>query len=415
MSFITPTGVAIQTVEEILAELAAEQQSEIDPLVGTDATNVLGMINGIYASHEREDQEAIQELATALNPDNADDAILDGICAITGTFRNAATATHFSGSKKLTVSLEPGAIVTDGLTKFAVTGDPTIVFTATETVENTDVVTGNYQVSAICDTTGPIAVVAGTVTTILTPTTGVNSVNNATDAVTGRARETDAELRLRRDREIRQAGSSSASAIAADLLAMENDSDENPIISVVVLENTTDTTDANFLPPHSFEAVIWDGPGLDAEDADVATIVHDNRSAGIVSWGDITYASADGWSERFSRAVQRTVVITSFKLKYLPGYVGDDAVKAAIKAAGDAYQTPTSEYDPVGSTGDGIVPYSLYIATVMRLAGVSRVVSLEWHLNGDPTFENEDLYPLVRQIAVFDTSQITVTSTPEGS
>ena len=416
MSFITPTGVAIQAVEEILAELAAEQQSEIDPLVGTDATNVLGQLNGIYASHEREDQEAIQELATALNPDNADGAILDGICAITGTFRNAATATHFSGTKRLLVSLEPGAIVTADVTKFSVTADPTIVFTASETVENIAAVVGNYNVKATCDTLGPIPVVAGTVTTILTPTTGVNSVNNPTDAVTGRAQETDAELRLRRDREIRQAGSSSAAAIASDLLALENDASENPILSVVVLENTSDTTDANFLPPHSFEAVIWDGPGLDADDDDVAEVIHDNRSAGVASYGTITSGVAlDGSSEAFSRATQVAVEIPDLKLKYLPGYVGDVAVKAALKAAGDAYQRPTSVYDPAGNNGDGVVPFSYYIGVVMRLAGVSRVIDLEWHLVGEPLSVNEDLYPAVRQIAVFDTSLITVNSTPEAT
>lgn len=415
MSFITPTGVAIQSVEEILAELAAEQQAEIDPLVGTDPTNVLGQLNGIFASHEREDQEAIQELATALNPDNADGAILDGICAITGTFRNAATRTHFSGSKRLLVSLEPGAVVTVGVTKFSVTDDPTIIFTATETVDNPGASTASFNVSAESDTTGPIPVVAGTVTTILTPTTGVNSVNNPTDAVTGKAQENDTELRLRREREIRQAGSSSASALAADLLALENDSDENPILNVVVLENTTDTIDANSLPPHSFEAVIWDGPGQDAENADVVDVIHENRSAGIQSWGDFSYTGSDGSIERFTRATQRPVLIPDLKIKYLPGYVGDDAVKAAIVEAAATHQRPTSYSDPAGSESDGVVAYSYYLGVVMRLAGVSRVITIEWRLQGGALFENEDLYPEVREIATFDTSDIVVNSTPEAT
>lgn len=407
MSFITPTGVAIQSVEEILAELAAEQQSQIDPLVGTDATNILGQLNGIFASHEREDQEAIQELATALNPDNADGAILDGLCAITGTIRNGATATRFAGSKKLSFSLDPAASVLDGVTKVCVTADPTIIFTVTETVTNGGGVTASFLVSAECDQLGPIAVVSGTVTTILTPTAGVNSVNNPTDAVTGRAIESDTELRLRREREIRQAGSSSAAAIISDLLAMENDSEENPIISVVVLENTTDTIDANFLPPHSFEAVIWDGPGQDADDDDVADVIHDNRSAGILSYGIFTGTASDGALEQFSRATQRNVLITGLKLRYTPGYVGDAAVKAAIVAAAATYQTPTTEQGV-----DGIAPFSYYIGVVMQLAGVARIYDWIWNLQGDAGVDSEDLFPLVREIAVFDTANITIVSDP---
>jgi len=410
MSFITATGVAIQSVEEILDELAAEQQGQIDPLVGTDPTNVLGQLNGIFASHEREDQEAIQELASALNPDSAEGAILDGICAITGTIRNGATPSRFSGSKKLSVSLDPGVVVLAGVTSFAVTADVTIVFVATETIENTSVVTASFLVSAESTVEGPIPALSGSVTTILTPTTGLNGVNNPFDAVLGKDIESDTELRLRREREIRQAGSSSADAILSDLLGLEDDAGDNPIISAVVLENVTDAIDSNFLPAHSFEAVIWDGIGAVAVNDDVAEIIHASRSAGIVSWGATTGTASDGSAERFSRATQRPVTIVSLILRYRPGYVGDAAVKAAITTAGNIYQTPVSAF-----AVDGEVPFSYYISIVMQLAGVSRIESIQWHLSGDTTKANVDLEPNVREIATFDSANITINSSAEGT
>lgn len=412
MSFITPTGVAIQSVEEILDELAQEQQTEIDPLVGTDATNVLGQLNGIFASHEREDQEAIQELATALNPDNAEGAILDGIAAITGTIRNGATASRFSGSKSLVLGLDAGVLVPGGTSKVHVTDDPTIVFTILEDVENTGGSPSTFLAKATCDTLGPIPAVSGTVTSILTPITGWTTVNNPFDAVLGNAIESDTELRLRREREIRQAGSSSTAAVAADLLALEDDTEDNPIISVVVLENTGDIVDANGLPAHSFEAVIWDGAAAAADNDDVAEVIHQNRSAGIASYGNTNGTALDGSTERFSRATQRPVEIISMILKYRAGYVGDDVVKLAIVAAAETYQEPVRVF---ANDDRGEVPFSYYFHVVMGLAGVAKISQIQWRLSGGPTKSNADLEPEVREIATFDTSAITISSTPEGA
>lgn len=415
MSIVTATGIAIQSQPEIQAELEAEQRATIDPLVGSDPSNVLGQLNGILSSKDRERQEALQEIATAINPDNAEDALLDGVAAITGTTRNPPTRSTFKGSRKLTIFMQAGCTITAGVTKFAVTVQPSIVFSviadarfdAAGDFTNDTGSNSFFLCSAECDEVGPIAVAAGNLTTILTPTTGLDSVNNTFDAILGKNRETDAELRIRRERELRAAGSATVAALKAQLEALENEDGSNPILSAVILENTSTTFDpVTGLPGKSFEAVIWDGTGLDASDDDVAEIIHANRPISVSSEGDTIGIAEDGSAEAFSRADQVVVTINNIGLYYSAGYVGDAAVKEAIAAEFQRRQQPRY----LGESG--IVQWSPYVAIVQGLPGVDSVVEIVWHLGAGPPVSNQKLTPEIRQIAVTDTSLITVSSLP---
>lgn len=403
MSYLDSSGVVIETVEEILQELATEQQTQIDPLVGTDPPSLLGQLNGIFASHEREAQETVQALASSLNRANAEGAVLDAVCAITGTSRNPATPSRFKGTRRLSWNLEPGATVTSGITKASVAGRPDLVFVATETVTNSGGVAADFLVAHECETLGPIPVVAGTCTVIATPGAGLNTVTNPLDAVIGSDVEGDTELRIRAEREVRRQGGSTASAIAADILAIENEEGERPVISVTVLENTSDVASAFGLPAHSFEVIIWDGIGANAEDLDVAAVIAANRPAGIVSYGT---TSAGG--EKFTRPTQRTVEITNIVVYYGPGLASADEVKATIANLLNSIQRPCS--DP---GVDGIVPWSTYVSAVAQMTGVSRVGSLAWRFAAGPTVTNTDLAPGIREIAVTSTGSISVTLIPD--
>ena len=85
---------------------------------------------------------------------------------------------------------------------------------------------------------GPIAAPAGSLTEILTPVAGWQSLTNLDAGITGREQETDAELRLRREQSLHSLGAATVEAIRSRLLQ------EVPnVVSVTIFENVTMTQD----------------------------------------------------------------------------------------------------------------------------------------------------------------------------
>lgn len=397
--YITAAGLEIPSLEDLLTQMQERQRAEIHPLLANGPKSLIGELNATMASHDRESWETIQYGFNALDPRNADDAILEGICLFTGTVREGPKKARFRGTRRLTFNLSPGAQVTAGATIVHVDGEPAKRFAVTETIKNTTLVAADFQVAAEAETPGPLFANANTVQTIATPTFGVNSVVNAFDAIPGEDADSDVELRTRRDEELLQAGSNTTGSLAAELLAFQNEDDERPIISVVVLNNKTDFFDVNGLPPHSFEAVIWDGPGLAADDEEIAIIVARNEPPGIASFGAVHFTNSE-IDVRFSRATQRPFEIEITLRVDGTAYAGDAAVKEALAAKAVATQKP-----------GGIIAFSAYIAAAIRdVAGVNRVEAIEINTVGSIPVPNSDVVLAAREVGVTDTTLITVVS-----
>ncbi len=397
--YITPEGIEIPSLEDIQTQIAEEQRAApvLGPLVANDPESLLGQMNAIEASKDRDAWEAVQTAFWSLNRNKAEDAVLDGLNAITGTTRAAAKPTRFVGSKKLLVTMTAGAIITKDVTKFAVTGSiPLRVFVAKE--DFTAPIDDDFRIEAWAEIPGPFPANAGTVTTIVTPTTGVSAVVNNFDAVIGSYVESDEAFRARADEEVSQSGGSTVPGLKADLLALEEDDETHPILAVDIIENIEDTFDfVTGLPPHSFEPVIWDGVGQDAEDEDIAEIIKANRPAGIKNVGD-EELSIDGVPYRWSRPtqIQTEIAITLYKDS---SYAGDTAVKTAVATLFQLRQAPAR-----------VVPYSRYSAAALAVLGVTRIDQVELNFVGDSPVVNEDLPVPPRYIAVSDSTLITVTA-----
>jgi len=94
-----------------------------------------------------------------------------------------------------------------------------------------------YQASPITfneQNFGPIPLPIGTLTTIVTPIAGWNSITNLVAGTTGTLAETDAQLRIRRQNSIHLLGSATVEAITAGLLQ-----DVPGVTSAIVFENTS--------------------------------------------------------------------------------------------------------------------------------------------------------------------------------
>lgn len=147
--------------------------------------------------------------------------------------------------------------------------------------------------------TGAHVVPIGALTVIDTRLEGWDALNNLVLGDTGRAVETDAELRTRHKEGVRVTGAATEKAIKARILA-EVDS----VTYAAVYANRTNALDAFNLPAHSFETVVSGG-----SDQAVANKLFEVQPAGIETYGNTSVQVLDDNMDlqtvRFSRPVDK--------------------------------------------------------------------------------------------------------------
>lgn len=114
---------------------------------------------------------------------------------------------------------------------------------------------------------------AGTVTMIVTPIEGVDSVTNTAEIAGGMDIETDSELRSRYNDSIAMAGASTAESIRASILAVDGVRD-----AFITVNDTMEEEDG--VPPKAIAPLVYGG---DAED--IAAAIYETKAAGIQCWG----------------------------------------------------------------------------------------------------------------------------------
>ena len=189
------------------------------------------------------------------------------------------------------------------------------------------------------ENTGAIAAAAGTLTVVDTPLFGLDGVTNLLDAVVGRNRETDSELRLRRLESLQRAGTSTVNGIVTTIRQITG------VDTAFIFENNTDATDGDGRPPHSYEVFVQGGANQDIFDT-----VWETKPAGIQTFGNITGTVIDsqGFSQtvKFSRPSEVLIYIGIELVVNTdpsePGGVypanGDDLVRDAVLAYGAGFE-----------------------------------------------------------------------------
>ena len=149
---------------------------------------------------------------------------------------------------------------------------------------------------------GPIEQAPNTITTIITPILGWDSVKNPQEASVGRYEETDEELRLRWRNTKFQFATNIVESLYSAVFSLEG------VSNAVIYENDTDVVDENGVLPHSFLTLV-DG-GLSS---DVATAIWRNRPTGIRSQGNTSVDIIDSFGYvrtiNFSRPTEVQVYI----------------------------------------------------------------------------------------------------------
>lgn len=162
--------------------------------------------------------------------------------------------------------------------------------------------------------------------------TGWYSVYNPSDLTLGDTTESDTELRTRIVNGYSTVGSATIDSIGSKVKAVDG------VAAVYIRENDTTTTDANGVPPKSYEVIVHEG--LNQE---IAEVIWATKPAGIYTHGTTLYTVTDfngfDQSVRFTRPDEKYVFIdvryTPYTEEVLPSGAEDNAKLAMLTFADD--------------------------------------------------------------------------------
>ncbi|EDA8690360.1 TPA: baseplate J/gp47 family protein [Salmonella enterica subsp. enterica serovar Muenchen] len=180
-------------------------------------------------------------------------------------------------------------------------------------------VDGAVTVTAICSNSGAVAALAGTITTINTPTRGWTSVTNPAAATVGAPAETDAELRIRQGQSVAIPSITPFEGVDGAIANIAG------VTRHKLYENDTGKTDGNGLPPHSISAIV-DGGDV----TEIAQTIRGNKGQGVRTWGKTSVTVPDKYGNpniiSFSRPTD-VPVYGKITLKVFAGYTSQIGVQ----------------------------------------------------------------------------------------
>lgn len=390
---VVPAGFVASVLGNTLARFVTLAEDTIGP-VGIDEQQTIAFsatpTAGVWKLRFNETQTtaslaynaAAADVLAALND-------LAGLSAVTVTGSMAAgfvvTFAGADGEKDQPI-LE---VVESTLTASAVA----VTSTVTETVKG---FLPYIDIDMEAETAGAVLGPAGSLTVVETPVSGVDGVDNLLDAEVGLEVETDSELRIRRQVELRRAGSATVEGIRNAVLAVED------VVQALAVENATGTTDEDGRPAHSIEVVVQGG-----DDDEVAAAIFASKGAGIQAYGttsvDVTDSMGVVHAIGFSRPDTREIFVIANivpNTNAAEGAVypedGDDLIAAAILEFGEALQI-----------GQDVIVNQFYtpINTVPGVFGIEFLVGFS-----DPPTTSTNLSIAADEIAEFDSTRIEVNS-----
>lgn len=385
MSFgVTVDGFVTKRLADIKLEIETTLKATFGAGINLSAESPLGQLVGIFAEREANLWELAEGVYNSAYPDTAEGVGLDNAVALIGLARQGETYSTVSAD----LEGDPATLIPQG-SIVSVDGDPDARFVLDQDVTLDGAGEGTGAFTA--ESAGAVAAPAASLTVIETPVAGWDTVTNPLDAEIGDEVETDSELKIRRAASIQRAGAGTAEAIRSDLLAVDG------VTAALVFENTTEVTDGFGRPAKSFEAVVEGGT-----DADIAQVIWDDKPAGIATYGTETVVVTDsqGFDHdvKFSRPTTVDIWV-ELDLTTTAAYPvnGDDLVKAAVLAYGDAL-----------SLNDDVIVYPSLVAALAAVPGIIDVVVRVGTAVNPTLDDNVEIDTF--EVASFDTSRIEVNS-----
>ncbi|EPO9553689.1 baseplate J/gp47 family protein [Escherichia coli] len=202
---------------------------------------------------------------------------------------------------------------------------------------------GTVTVTATCSNSGAVAALAGTITTINTPTRGWASVTNPAAATVGAPAETDAELRIRQGQSVALPSLTPFEGVDGAIANVAG------VTRHKLYENDTGSTDSNGLPPHSISAIV-DGGDV----TEIAQTIRGNKGQGTATYGTTSVTVPDTYGNSHVISFSRSTDVPIYghiTLKVFTGYSSQIGVQI---------QQAVADYINGLTIGDDVVLSRIY-------------------------------------------------------
>lgn len=342
---ISATGVTAPTFAQILAFLQTQFQAiyGADVYLGNDSQD--GQFLGVLAQAISDSNAALIAAYNAFSPATAQGNSLSSVVKINGIARAVPTNSQVD----VLIVGQAGAVITNGVVQD--TNGNKWNLPASVVIP----LAGQITVTTTAQVAGAVTAAANTVTKIVTPAFGWQTVNNPLAATAGAPVETDAALRVRQGTSVALPSQTVLEALVGTVANLPG------VTRYAAYENDTNATDANGVPPHSLALVVENGTAQA-----IAQAISNKKSPGAGTFGTTSQTVTDvfGIPHTINFFRPTTVNITAtVSIKALTGYttaVGvsiQNAVSAFINglAIGKSVLT-TRLYVPanLSGTGDGL-------------------------------------------------------------
>lgn len=248
--------------------------------------------------------QLIVSVNAGFSPDQATGTVLDWRVAYNGIQRQAGTFSITNLS----------VVTTQGLTLYGLDQTTQAPYTVADAsgnqwnLINTQIIasSGTYTFPFQAGVPGSIKTTINTITSPVTVSLGVSSVNNpSAQIVLGLNEESDALLRIRRQRSVTIGSQGYLSSLLAALQNIPG------VTYAYVYENSTNSTDANGVPAH----YIWIVIAGNYDNSLVAQAIYNGRNAGVGMYGSTSYPITQVDGSTFS-VFWDTVLLTPIFSKF---------------------------------------------------------------------------------------------------
>lgn len=346
---IDGNGIHAPTYAEILSELTTAFQSIYgsDAYLGPDSQD--GQMLAIFAQAISDTNAMAVAAYNAFSPATAQGAGLSSVVKINGIARHVPS----NSTADLTIVGVAGTLISNGV--------------ATDTNGNrwnlpasvTVPVSGTVVVTATASESGNIAAGPGTITTIATPTLGWQTVNNVGAATPGAAVESDAELRVRQSNSTQIPSLTVLGGILGAVQSIDG------VTQAKAYENSTGTTDANTLPPHSISLVVEGGDALE-----IATSIYDKKTPGTATYGTTSETVVDSIT-----LVESTINFFRPTVQDVSAVVLLQALTGYVATTGVLIQQAVADYIDLQAIGDDV--YQSKVVGAADAAGFSSTFNIQ--------------------------------------
>jgi len=361
------TGLTVKTAPEIRADLEDDFREIYGNDINLDQNSPDGQLVGILVQACVDIRELLVNVNNGFDPDRAIGRILDERVVINNIERAGGTYTIVP--VEITVDQ---TVTLDGLDSdfndingvgYTVQDDAGNQFILVDT--NT-LTAGAHVLNFRAKDIGRVETTLGTIVNPVTIVLGVtNIINNNAALEIGQSEETDAQLRVRRQRSVALASTGYLNGLLGEVLALDGVTDAR------LYENYTNVTDADGIPPHATWLIVEGGAN-----ADIGEVYYHNKSYGSNMKGDVEVniitASGGLFVAQFDRPtaqdlyirfeVKRTVPLYVFDLPAIKEYIADNLVYK-IGDYSETSQITEQAILAIASQGGGGVPINVEIST----------------------------------------------------